>query len=78
MIIQGHRRIPLQYARRVVGSQEVQGGNSYIPLKVNYAGVVPVIFASSLLMFPATLSTFVGRGNWLGDVAVWLSPGSTL
>lgn len=78
MIIQGHRRIPLQYARRVVGRRETQGGNSYLPLKVNYAGVVPVIFASSLLMFPATLSTFVGRGNWLGDVGMWLSPGSSL
>jgi preprotein translocase subunit SecY len=77
LIIQGHRRIPLQYARRVVGRREVQGGNSYIPLKLNYAGVVPVIFASSLLLFPATLSAFVGRGNWLGDVAGWLSPGST-
>lgn len=77
LIIQGHRRIPLQYARRVVGRKEVQGGNSYIPLKVNYAGVVPVIFASSLLMFPATLSTFAGRGNWLGDIANWISPGST-
>lgn len=76
LIIQGHRRIPLQYARRVVGRKEVQGGNSYIPLKLNYAGVVPVIFASSLLMFPATLSTFVGRGNFLGDIAYWLSPGS--
>ncbi len=76
LIIQGHRRIPLQYARRVVGRRETQGGTSYLPLKVNYAGVVPVIFASSLLMFPATLSTFVGRGNWLGEVAVWLSPGS--
>lgn len=78
MIIQGHRRIPLQYARRVVGRKETQGGNSYIPLKVNYAGVVPVIFASSLLMFPATLSTFVGRGNFLGDVANWLSPGNSV
>lgn len=78
MIIQGHRRIPLQYARRVVGRKEVQGGNSYIPLKVNYAGVIPVIFASSLLMFPATLGTFVGQGNWLGEVASWISPGSTL
>ncbi|MEI8125095.1 MAG: preprotein translocase subunit SecY [Parachlamydiaceae bacterium] len=78
LIIQGTRRIPLQYARRVVGRREVQGGNSYIPLKVNYAGVIPVIFASSLLMFPATLSTFVGRGNFLGDVAGWLSPGSSV
>lgn len=78
LIIQGHRRIPLQYARRVVGRKEVQGGNSYIPLKVNYAGVIPVIFASSLLMFPATLSTFIGTGNWLGDVASQISPGSTV
>lgn len=78
LIIQGHRRIPLQYARRVVGRREVQGGSSYIPLKVNYAGVVPVIFASSLLMFPATLGTFIGKGNWIGEFAAWLSPGNTL
>ncbi len=78
LIIQGHRRIPLQYARRVVGRKEVQGGSSYIPLKVNYAGVIPVIFASSLLMFPATLGSFVGQGNWLGEVANWISPGSSL
>jgi preprotein translocase subunit SecY len=78
LVIQGHRRIPLQYARRVVGRKEVQGGSSYIPLKVNYAGVIPVIFASSLLMFPATIGTFIGRGNWIGEVANWLSPGSTL
>ena len=76
LIIQGHRKIPLQYARRVVGRKEVQGGSSYIPLKVNYAGVVPVIFASSLLMFPATISAFAGRGNWLGDFDSMLSPGS--
>lgn len=76
MIIQGHRRIPLQHARRVVGRREVQGGSSYIPLKLNYAGVIPVIFASSLLMFPATLGTFIGSGNWLGEVASWISPGS--
>lgn len=76
MIIQGNRRIPLQYARRIVGRREVQGGSSYIPLKVNYAGVIPVIFASSMLLFPATLSTFIGRGNFLGEVANWLSPGS--
>ena len=76
-IIQGQRRIPLQYARRVVGMREVQSvGTSYIPLKVNYAGVIPVIFASSILMFPATLGQFVGQGNWIGVVASWFSPGS--
>ncbi|KIC72757.1 Protein translocase subunit SecY [Neochlamydia sp. EPS4] len=78
LVIQGHRRIPLQYARRVVGRKEVQGGNSYIPLKVNYAGVIPVIFASSLLMFPAIIATFAGAGNRLSEIAQWLSPGSTL
>jgi len=78
LILQGHRRIPLQYARRVVGRRETQGGSSYIPLKISYAGVIPVIFASSLLMFPATLGTFVGRGNWIGEVASWISPGSTV
>lgn len=77
LIIQGHRRIPLQYARRVVGRKEVQGGNSYIPLKINYAGVIPVIFASSFLMFPATLGTFIGTGNWIGQAAAWLSPGGS-
>lgn len=77
-ITQGQRRIPLQYARRVVGNREVQSmGSSYIPLKVNYAGVIPVIFASSLLMFPATIGQFIGLGNWIGVVADWLSPGST-
>lgn len=78
LVIQGNRRIPLQYARRVVGRKEVQGGNSYIPLKINYAGVIPVIFASSLLMFPATLGTFIGRGNWIGEVASWISPGNNI
>lgn len=78
-ITQGQRRIPLQYARRVVGNKEVQGmGSSYIPLKVNYAGVIPVIFASSLLMFPATIGQFVGLGNWVGQMASWISPGSSL
>ncbi len=78
MVIQGHRRISLQHARRIVGRREVQAGSSYIPLKINYAGVIPVIFASSLLMFPATLATFVGRGNFLGEVANLLSPGNAL
>jgi len=76
LIIQGQRRIPLQYARRVVGRMEVQGGSAYIPLKINYAGVIPVIFASSFLMLPATIGQFLGKGNWLGKVASAFSPGS--
>ena len=62
LIIQGMRKIPLQYARRVVGRRESQGGSSHIPLKINYAGVIPVIFASSLLMFPATIAQFLSKG----------------
>lgn len=76
MIIQGQKKIPLQYARRVVGRREVQGGNAYIPLKINYAGVIPVIFASSLLMFPATIGQFIGAGNWIGRLASAISPGN--
>ncbi|MEZ5315461.1 MAG: preprotein translocase subunit SecY [Chlamydiales bacterium] len=76
LIIQGVRKIPVQYARRVVGRREVQGGGSYVPLKINYAGVIPVIFASSLLMFPATLVQFLGRSGFLGSIAVAMTPGS--
>lgn len=76
LIIQGVRKIPVQYARRIVGRREVQGGGSYVPLKINYAGVIPVIFASSLLMFPATLAQFIGRGSFLSWIVSSLSPGS--
>lgn len=76
LIIQGQRKIPLQYARRVVGRQEVQGGSAHIPLKINYAGVIPVIFASSLLMFPATIGQFLGGENIIGKIANAISPGS--
>ncbi len=76
LIIQGVRKIPVQYARRVVGRKEVQGGGSFVPLKINYAGVIPVIFASSLLMFPATLGQFLGKESWIGVMANSLSPGS--
>jgi len=76
LMIQGHRRIPLQHARRIVGRREMQGGTSYIPLKVNYANVIPVIFASSLLMFPASLARFVG-GSWMTGLASFLTSGYT-
>ncbi|MBS3904754.1 MAG: preprotein translocase subunit SecY [Simkania sp.] len=75
LIIQGQRKIPLQYARRTVGAEEGQGDRAHIPLKINYAGVIPVIFASSLLMFPATIGQFAGQEKWLGRFASWLSPG---
>lgn len=76
LVIQGQRKIPLQYARRVVGRHEVQGSSSYVPLKINYAGVLPVIFASSMLMFPATIAQLMGSGSWLSRAARSLTPGS--
>jgi len=75
LVIQGQRKIALQHARRVVGRHEVQGGSSHIPLKLNYAGVIPVIFASSFLMFPAMIAQLLGGSN-VSRFATWLSPGS--
>lgn len=67
-VTQGIRRIPVNYAKRVVGRKMYGGQSSYIPLKVNSAGVIPVIFALSLLMFPATIAQF-----WSGKfVADWI------
>lgn len=75
LILQGQRRIPLEYAGKK-GISGVSADRSYIPLKINYTGVVPVIFASTLLMFPASIAQFVGRGNFIGKIAQALSPGS--
>ena len=66
----GQRRIPVQFAKRVVGRRMYGGQSTYIPLKVNQSGVIPVIFASSLLSFPAILATVVpwaGAKHWLSS-----------
>jgi preprotein translocase subunit SecY len=62
-IEQGQRRIPVQYAKRVVGRRMTAGGSTYIPLKVNQSGVIPIIFASSLLYFPTLLAS-VYQAEW--------------
>ena len=59
----GQRRIPVQFAKRVVGRRMYGGQSTYIPLKVNQSGVIPVIFASSLLSFPAILATVLPVGR---------------
>jgi preprotein translocase subunit SecY len=64
---QAQRRIPVQYAKRMVGRRMYGGQSTYIPLKVNQAGVIPIIFASSLLYIPVLLSSIVNR-QWLRDV----------
>jgi preprotein translocase subunit SecY len=76
---QGQRRIPVQYAKRVVGRRMTQGGSTYIPLKVNQSGVIPIIFASSVLYFPSLLAPAVPWqwfrnfvNNQLADPASWV------
>jgi preprotein translocase subunit SecY len=72
------RRIPVQYAKRVVGNQVMQAQGSYLPLKVNTAGVIPPIFASSILMFPATLANFLPNNGAVSSIINLLVPGRTL
>ncbi|MCH4157550.1 MAG: preprotein translocase subunit SecY [Acidaminococcaceae bacterium] len=76
-ITQGIRKVPVQYAKRVVGRKMYGGHSSYIPLRVNQAGVIPIIFASSLLMFPATIAQFVNVG-WLKTITGWFAWGSPI
>lgn len=73
-IQQGTRKIPVQYAKRVVGRKMYGGQSTHIPLKVNQAGVIPVIFAISLLQFPMTLTYFFPDGGFANFVAKYLSP----
>jgi len=78
VVERGQRRIPVQHARRVVGKRVQQGGMSYFPLRVNTAGVIPAIFASSLLMFPLTVGQFTDSPAIQGFIDVYLNPGSAL
>jgi preprotein translocase subunit SecY len=72
---EGQRRIPIQYAKRVVGRKMYGGQSTYLPLRVNMAGVIPVIFASSLLLFPVTLAQMTPWG-WSKSLANTLGPNS--
>ena len=83
-IEQGQRRIPVQYAKRMVGRRQYGGSSTYLPLKVNQAGVIPVIFASSLMYVPVLITQIVTMNNptppdnwWMNNVMAWLqNPGS--
>jgi len=77
----GQRRILVNYAKRQVGNKLYGGQSSFLPLKLNMAGVIPPIFASSIILFPATLAGWFGSGEnmlWLKDIANGLSPGQPL
>ena len=73
---QGQRRISVQYAKRVIGRKMYGGQSTHLPLKINTSGVIPPIFASSIMMFPATIGQFVGdKGSFLQAIASAMSPG---
>lgn len=72
---QGQRKIPVNYAKRVVGRKMYGAQNTYIPFKINPSGVIPVIFASSILTFPLQISSQLGvNAKWLRDFSYWLRP----
>lgn len=71
------RKIPVQYAKRVVGRRVYGGQSTHIPLKINTAGVIPPIFASSIIAFPATITGFI-QIPWVQDISRQLAPGSVL
>ncbi|MGC4047387.1 MAG: preprotein translocase subunit SecY [Armatimonas sp.] len=79
---QGTRRIPIQHMRKVVGNRMTQGGSAFLPLKVNTAGVIPIIFAISIQLFPATLSQFwppeTSFGKFLQTATAWMQPGASI
>ena len=70
---EGQRRIPVQYAKRVIGRRMTQGGQTYLPLRVNMAGVIPVIFAASIMAFPPTVGQLI-QSPWAQDLSTFFSP----
>jgi preprotein translocase subunit SecY len=71
------RRIPIQYAKRVVGRRVYGGQSSHLPLKINVSGVIPPIFASSIMMFPATIGQFI-QVDWVQRLSAMMAPGQIL
>ena len=74
---QGQRRIPVQYAKRVVGRKMYGGQSTHLPLKINTSGVIPPIFASSIMMFPATIGSFIAVA-WMQNIVSAITPGSII
>ena len=75
------RRVSVNYAKRQIGNQMAMGQTSHVPLKVNMSGVIPAIFASSIVLFPASISTWFGQSEgfeWLQEISLALSPGQPL
>ncbi|MBT4925824.1 MAG: preprotein translocase subunit SecY [Candidatus Marinimicrobia bacterium] len=73
LIQQGLRKIPVQYARRIVGRKVYGGQSTYLPLKINTAGVIPIIFAQSILLIPGTIATFMGQDATQSNFMSWFA-----
>ncbi|MBC8416556.1 MAG: preprotein translocase subunit SecY [Candidatus Cloacimonetes bacterium] len=78
LVTEGIRKIPVQYAKRIVGRKVYGGQSTHIPLKVNTAGVIPIIFAQSVIMFPRTIATFFKDSDFMNSIINLLSPGAFL
>lgn len=78
LITTGQRRIPVQYARRVVGRRTYGGRTTHLPLRINTAGVIPIIFAQSIIMLPGSIAGFMQNNQFAQDLALALRPGGPL
>jgi preprotein translocase subunit SecY len=78
VMTQGTRKIPVQYAKRIVGRRMYGGANTHIPLRINTAGVIPIIFALSVMSLPAAVAGFVPPNHPLAAMATWFGPNSVL
>ncbi len=74
VMTQAMRKIPVQYAKRVIGRRTYGGQSTHIPLRVNTAGVIPIIFAQSILMFPSSIATFFGRSSFMEAFSNFMRP----
>ena len=72
-VLEGQRRIPVQYAKRVIGRRMSAGGQTYMPLRLNMAGVIPIIFAVAIMSFPATLGQFI-HASWARSIGDFFTP----
>ena len=75
LMTQGQRRIPVQYARRIVGRKVMSGRTTHLPLRINTAGVIPIIFAQSIIMLPSSVAAFLRDNQFAQDLAFVLRPG---
>jgi preprotein translocase subunit SecY len=78
LVTEAMRKIPIQYAKRIVGRKVYGGQSTHIPLRVNTAGVIPIIFAQSIILFPQTIFSFFKDSDTMATLVKWLSPGHFL